>query len=90
MYTQLSLLFIPHETMVRSHMPSARAGRNPSRGRRRRNRRRKPSFTSRRRSWAEEGRRREARAAVGAVGAVEGVCVLGAGPRPSLQRESEV
>ena len=28
MYTQLSLLFIhvPHETMVRSHMPSARAG----------------------------------------------------------------
>ena len=30
MYTQLSLL-LPHETMVRSHMPSARAGRNPSR-----------------------------------------------------------
>ena len=30
------LLLSPHETMVRSHMPSARAGRNPSRGRRRR------------------------------------------------------
>ena len=30
MYTQLSLL-LPHETMVRSHMLSARAGRNPSR-----------------------------------------------------------
>ena len=68
MYTQLSLL-LPHETMVRSHMPSARAGRNPSRGRRRRNRRRKPSCTSPR-TWAK---RREARAAVGAV------CVLGAG-----------
>ena len=71
MYTQLSLL-LPHETMVRSHMPSARAGRNPSRGRRRRNRRRKPSCTSWRVrcTWAK---RREVRAAVGAV------CVLGAG-----------
>ena len=39
MYTQLSLL-LPYETMVRSHMPSARAGRNPNRGRRRRNPRR--------------------------------------------------
>ena len=88
MYTQLSLL-LPHETMVRSHMPSARAGRNPSRGRRRRNRSRKPSCTSRRRCGR---RRREARATVGAVGAVDAardaVCVLGAGP-PSLQRESE-
>ena len=34
MYTQLSLFLPHHETMVRSHMPSARAGRNPSRGRR--------------------------------------------------------
>ena len=40
MYTQLShRVTVPHETMVRSHMPSARSGRNPSRGRRpRRNR----------------------------------------------------
>ena len=70
MYTHLSLTLLlpPHETMVRSHMLSARAGRNPSRGRRRRNRRRKPSCTSRR-TWAK---RREARAAVGAV------CILGA------------
>ena len=70
MYTHLSrtLLLPPHETMVRSHMLSARAGRNPSRGRRRRNRRRKPSCTARR-TWAK---RREARAAVGAV------CILGA------------
>ena len=38
MYTQLSLthFLLLHETMVRSHMLSARAGRNPSRGRRRR------------------------------------------------------
>ena len=68
MYTQVSLLL--HETMVvRSHMLSARAGRNPSRGHRRRNRRRMPSCTSRR-TWAK---RREARAAVGAVR------ILGAG-----------
>ena len=77
MYTQLSL-WVPHETMVRPHMPSARAGRNPSRGgRRRRNRRRMPSCTSRR-TWAK---RREARAAVGAVR------ILGAGgPGPPGRR----
>ena len=79
--TTCTSIHIANETMVRSHMLSARAGRNPSRGRRRRNRRRKPSCTSRR-TWAK---RREARAAVGAV------CILGAklgaGP-PSLERES--
>jgi hypothetical protein len=38
---------------------------------------------------ADERWTREAQAAVGAVGAVDAVCVLGAGP-PSSQRESEV
>ena len=82
MYTQLVTYLLPHETMVRSHMPSARAGRNPSRGRRRRNRCRKPSCTSRR-TWAEEAVfRRKARAAVGAV------CVLGAGAAVVAEGES--
>ena len=84
MYTQLSLLLPePHvhmirSTMVRSHMLLARAGRNPSRGHRRRNRRRMPSCTSRR-TWAK---RREARAAVGAVR------ILGAGAAVVGARES--
>ena len=51
-------------------------GGTPSRGRSRCNWRRKPSCTSRRAYWR---RRRESRAAVGAVGAVDAVCVLGAG-----------
>jgi len=52
-------------------------GGTPSRGRSRCNWRRKPSCTSRRAYWR---RRRESRAAVGAVGAVDAVCVLGAVP----------
>ena len=51
-------------------------GGTPSRGRSRCNWRRKPSCTSRRAYWR---RRRESRAAVGAVGAVDAVCALGAG-----------
>ena len=71
MYTQLSLL-LPHVHMIRWSGPTCcRPGPGgTSRGHRRRNRRRNmPSCTSRR-TWAK---RREARAAVGAV------CVLGAG-----------
>ena len=83
MHTQLSPL-LPHETMVRSTMPSAQGRAEAGAavvaigvG------------TPVARLGADGRRRREARAAVGAVGAVDAVCVLGAGP-PSSQRESEV
>ena len=99
MHTQLSPL-LPHETMVRSTMPSAQGRAEAGAavvaigvG--------SPVA----RLGADGRRRREARAAVGAVGAVDAdmqsensespVCVLGAGPGaaalgpPSLQRECE-
>ena len=71
-FSSLVAMYIKHTFLL---VPGP--GGTPSRGRRRRNRRRKPSCTSRRTSWAIK--RREARAAVGAVRILgAGAAVVGA------------